>query len=138
MKSIVLLYSKKNASGSEEFVNSEVKKVKIEGIPNSVYSQGLVKSSIYDEARRFFATTKDNNNDNLSKLEFLKDKYALVIDFRTVDQEDVVNSGRRLVGAQAGVLLEIGKETTTTDLVCRVFVVGDGHITIAGRRVQNI
>ena len=138
MKSIVLLYSKKNASDSEEFVNSEVKKVKIEGIPNSVYSQGLVKSSIYDEARRFFATTKDNNNDNLSKLEFLKDKYALVIDFRTVDQEDVVNSGRRLVGAQAGVLLEIGKETTTTDLVCRVFVVGDGHITIAGRRVQNI
>ena len=57
-------------------------------------SQGLEKSDVYDEPRRFFGgTTKENNNDNLSKLEFLKDKYALVIDLRTVDQENTVNSG---------------------------------------------
>ena len=110
----------------------------IEGNPNSMYSQGLVKSDIYDEARRFFRTTKDSNNDNLSKLDFLKDKYALFIDLRTVDQENTVNSGRRLVGTQSGVLLQIEKDAISADLVCHVFVVSDGHITIVGRRVQNI
>jgi len=56
MQAVVLLCKNKNLTDSEEFVNSNIEKVKvtIEGVPNSVYSQGLVKSDIYDEARRFF------------------------------------------------------------------------------------
>ena len=89
MKAIVLLGKKKNATDSEEFVNSEINRVKvtIESNPNSADSQRLVRSNVYDEARRFFGTTKDKCNDNLFKLEFLKNKYALVIDMRTVDQQ---------------------------------------------------
>ena len=61
MKAIVLLGKKKNATDSEEFVNSEINRVKvtIEDSPTSVYSQRLVRSNVYDEARRFFGTTKD-------------------------------------------------------------------------------
>ena len=81
MKSIVLLCTRKNLTDSEEFF-AEVEKVKvtIEGNPNSVYSLGLVRLEVYDRARRFFGTTTDANNDNLSKLEFLKNRYAIVID----------------------------------------------------------
>ena len=96
MKAIVFLFKKKSATQSEEYVNAEIDKVKvtIEGNPNSVYSQGHVRSDIYDESRHFFGTTKDACS--LSKLDFLKNKYALVVDMRTVYQEDIVNSGRRL------------------------------------------
>ena len=103
MKSIVLLCTEKTPTDSEEFFNAEVEKVKvtIEGNPNSEYSQGLVRSEVYDEARRFFGSTTDTNNDNLTKLQFLKSKYAIVIDLRTVNDENVVHSGRKLVGVQS-------------------------------------
>ena len=49
MKSIVLLCTRKNPTDSAEFFNAEVEKVKvtIEGNPNSIYSQGLVRSEVY-------------------------------------------------------------------------------------------
>ena len=52
------------------------------------------------------------------------------MDFRTVDDENVSGSGRRLIGTQAGVLWEIEKEATTTDLSCHVFVIADGIINV--------
>ena len=104
----------------------------------TLYCQGLVRSEICDEARRFFGTTNDMSNDNLSKLEFLRNKYAIVIELTTVDDEKTIDSGRRLVGTQSGVLLEIEKSTTTIDLMCQMFVVSDGHITISDRAIQNV
>ena len=139
MKSIVLLCTRKTPTECEEFFNAEVEKVKvtIEGNPNSVYSQGLVRSEVYDEAR-FFGTTTDASNDNLTKQEFLKNKYAIVVDLRTIDDENTVHSGRKLIGTQSEVLLEIEKSATSVDLLCHVFVVANGHIVISGRRLQKI
>ena len=138
MKAIVLLCTRKNPTDSEEFYNSEVEKVKvtIEGNPNSVYSQGLSRSEVYDKAKRFFGSLKDVNNGNLSKVNFLKNKYALVIDLRTVDEENVVHSGRRLIGTQSGVLIEIEKLATSVDLLCHVFIVSDGKVAIIGQKTQ--
>ena len=140
MKSIVLLCTRKTPTDSEEFYNAEVEKVivTIEGNPNSVYSQRLVRSEVYDEAKRFFGSTTDASNDNLTKLDFLKNKYAIVVDLRTVDDENTVHSGRKLIGTQSGILLEIEKSATSVDLSCHVFVVADGHIVISGRRLQKI
>ena len=66
----------------------------------------------------------------MSRREFYPDKFACVIDFRTIDDEDVSESGRKLIETQAGILLEIEKEVTTTDLSCHVFVVADGVVKI--------
>ena len=60
-----------------------------------------------------------------------------MIDIRAVDDENVSGSGRELVGTQAGILMEIEKETTTTDLSCHVFVVADGIINIVGNKLQG-
>ena len=140
MKAIVILCQKKNATESEEYVNFNVESVKvtIEGNPNSVYSQGLAKSDVYDEARRFFGSRVNQCTDNLTKLQFLKNKYALVIDFRTIDEENIVKSGRRLVGAQAGVLLEITKKATTENLMAHIFVVAHGHVVVQNRNLQAV
>ena len=54
MKAVILLCTQKNISDSKEFVNAEITKanVMIEGNPNSVHSQGLTRSDVYDEARQ--------------------------------------------------------------------------------------
>ena len=140
MKAIVLLFTKKDSTDSEEFINPKIEKVRvlIEGKPNSVYSKGLVKSNIYDEARRFFGTANNTNNDNLDKLSFLKNKFALVVDLRTVDQENVIHSGRRIIGMQAGIMLSIDKLATSTDLTCNVFVAADGSISFKDLKINKI
>ena len=140
MRGIVLLCTQKNSTDSEEFYNAEVQKVKvsIEGNPNAIYSKGLVKSEIYNEAQRFFGMINDTCNDNLSTQELYKNKYAIVIDLRTVDDEAIVGSGRRLVGAQSGVLQEIERLETVVDLMCHVFVISDALVYIANNKLQKI
>ena len=46
-----------NPTESEQYVYPSISEVKItiEGVPNSVYSQGIQTSRIYDEAKRFFS-----------------------------------------------------------------------------------
>ena len=62
---------------------------------------------------------------------------ACVIDFRTVDDDTVCGSGRKLVGTQAGILLEIEKEATTTDVSCHVFVIADSLIDILSTSLKG-
>ena len=140
LKAVVLLFTKKGSTDSEEFCNAEVEKVKvmIEGNPNSVYSDGLGRSQVYEEAVRFFGKLKDTNNDNLKELDFLKDKYSLVVDMRTVDEENVVHSGRYLKGVQSGVLIKVEKLATSTNLFCHVFIVSDGRVEIADQMFRSV
>lgn len=56
MKYIVMLFKKKTLTDSEEYAFPSITNVKvtIEGIPNSVYSQGLNMSRLFIEARKVF------------------------------------------------------------------------------------
>ena len=131
MKAVVLLFTKKDAEDSEEFVFPNLTRVDvaIEGNPNDIYSQGLAKRDMYREAVRFFSNIeceKYLGTNCIPRRKYYTDKFACVIDFRTVDDNTVSGSGRKLVGTQAGILLQIGKEKTTTDLTCHVFIIADG------------
>ena len=142
MKAVVLLFTKKNAGDSEEFVfpNLTNVNVTVEGNPNDIYSNGLAKRDMYREAVRFFGSStceKYLGSKCVFRRKFYTDKFACVIDFRTVDDENVSGSGRKLVGTQAGILMEIEKETTTTDLSCHVFVIADGIIDIMGTKLNG-
>ena len=142
MKAVVLLFTKKNSGDSEEFVFPNLTRVNVtvEGNPNDIYSNGLAKHDMYREAVRFFGSStceKYLGSKCVSRRKFYPDKFACVIDFRTVDDETVSGSGRKLVGTQAGILMEIEKETTTTDLSCHVFVIADGIIDITGTNLNG-
>ena len=54
-----------------------------------------------------------------------------------MDDNTVSGSGRKLIGTQAGILLEIEKEATTSDLSCHVFVIADGTIDISGTQLNG-
>ena len=105
MKAIVLLFTKSDAGDSENFLFAGLTKVNVtvEGNPNDLYSEGLAKRDMYDEARRFFGSSSPSGY-AFSRRKFYTDKFACVVDFHTVDDENVSGSGRRLIGTQAGVL----------------------------------
>ena len=142
MKAVVLLFMKKNAGVSEEFVFPNLTRVNItvEGNLNDIYSEGHAKRDMYREAVRLFGSStceKYLGSKCVSQRKFYRDKFTCIIDFRTVDDENVSGSGRKLVGTQAGILMEIEKETTTADLSCHVFVIADGIIDIMGTKLNG-
>ena len=66
--------------------------VTVEGNPNDIYSNGLAKRDMYREAVRFFGSSTCEKYLGLkcvSRRKFYTDKFACVIDFRTVDNENV-------------------------------------------------
>ena len=137
LKAIVLLFTEADAEDSEHFPFPNLKKVNVtvEGNSNELYGEGLEKRDMYDEAKRFF----DNESFPFVSLEkYYVDKFACVLDFRTVDDEKVSGSGRNLIGTQAGILLQITKEATAKNLSCYVFVVADGVIDIVQSKLQTV
>ena len=92
----------------------------MEGNPNDIYSEGLIQRKMYDEARRYFGS-KDVK-DNVSCREYYTNKFAMVFDFQTVDDDTLVGSGGRLAGTQCGILLEIEKDVMAENLNCHVMV----------------
>ena len=95
---------------------------------------------MYREAVRFFSNNeceKYIGTNCVPRRKYYTDKFACVIAFQTVDDDTISGSGRKLVGTQAGILIQIGKETTTTDLTCHVFIIADGIINIMGTSVNG-
>ena len=137
MKAVVLLFTKKDAGDSEEFVFPNLTRVDVtvEGNPNDIYSNGLAKRVMYREAVRFFSKTKCEKY--LGRRKYYTDKFARVIDFRAIKDDAVSGSSRKLVGTQAGILMEIEKETTTTNVSCHIFVVADGIMNILGTNLNG-
>ena len=107
MTAVILLFTKKGSTDSEEFLFPNLTNVDItiESTPNAVYSTGLAKRDMYREAVRFFGSStcdKYLGSKCVSRTKYYTDKFACVIDFRTVDDDTVSGSGRHLVGTQAG------------------------------------
>ena len=117
VKAIVLLFTNTTRKDREEFLYPNITSVKltIEGVPNQVYSQGIPKSRLYDEAKRLFGSK--NGMDQFMTLEkFYKDKFALVIDLRLNEEVNRTGHGKKIVNTQNGILLEIKKTTHRGDI----------------------
>ena len=121
MKYIVMLFKKKTNTDSEEYAFPSIKSVKVtvEGIPNSVYSQGLNMSQLFIEARKVFL---NNDIDTLPITDFFTDKFALAIDLRTFRDNNVSGNSCKILNTQSGILVDITKEVTTTDLICYIYM----------------
>ena len=132
MKAIVLIFTKSDVEDSENFPFAGLTRVNItvEGNPKDVYSEGLVKRDMYDDGRRFFGSSY------VSHRKFYTDKFACVIDFHTVDDENVSRGGRRLIGTQAAVLLEI--ERGDRDGSCHILVITDRIINVVENKLQGV
>ena len=91
---------------------------------------------MYKAARDFFL---DDENNTISQEEFFCDnKFAAVIDLRTINDENVIANGREIINTQEGVSNEIEKTATAKDLTCYMFVVSDGLINIQNKHVVRV
>ena len=124
----VLDYTTKIRKSSEEYIypNIDGVKITIEGVPNSIYSQGIPKNRFYNEARRFFCPSceKQTSDEFMTIEKLYSSGFSLVIDLRN-NEGNVTGNGKKIVNTQSGILLEIKKKATTADMVCHLFVASD-------------
>ena len=96
----------------------------------------------YDEICKYFAegSQKDNNTNevqkhlqlhNVSLGEYLVNKYALWLDFRTIDENELHGTGRRIENASEGITLQIEKkEESAGALNAYIYLIMDDQLNI--------
>ena len=110
LKGVLLIFTQersatKFARDAEEFYNPKIKKVEVtvEGVPNELYAQNMENRHQYDEIIKHFSeghlkgagwVQKDLHLHNINIASYYTDKYALWLDFRTIDDNALHGSGR--------------------------------------------
>ena len=110
LKGILLIFTQKRsatkfARDTEEFYNPKITKVEVtvEGVPNELYAQNMEYRHQYDEIVKHFAEGQlkeagaiqnDLQLHNVNIALYYTDKYALWLDFRTINDNRLHGSGR--------------------------------------------
>ena len=114
LKGILLIFTQERSAtkfsrDTEEFYNP---KVTMEGVPNELYAQNMEYRHQYDEIIEHFAEgwlkeagaiQKDLQLHNVNIASYYTDKYALWLDFRTIDNNRLHGLGRRLENTSEGI-----------------------------------
>ena len=97
---------------------------------------------VYDEICKYFTEGKQRDNDaneiqkhlqlyDLSLGEYLVNKYALWLDFRTIDENKLHQTGRRIENASEGITLQIEKkEDSAGALNAYIYLIMDAQLNI--------
>ena len=102
----------------EQVLQSQNTKVSVtlKGKPNQLYSQGMRSFEQYDEARKYFTEGRLANDAqaqlqlyDVSLGEYLVNKYALWLDFRMIDENELHGMDRRIENASEGITLQISQ-----------------------------
>ena len=114
----------------------------MEGKPNQLYAQGMRSFEQYDEICKYFTEGKQRDNDaneiqkhlqlyDLSSGEYLVNKYALWLDFRTIDENELHRIGRRIENASEGITLQIEKKAESDGaLNAYIYLIMDTQLSI--------
>ena len=125
LKGILVLFEEERSytQDTSKFYNPKIQKVVVivEGKPNQLYAQGMRLFEQYDEMCKYFTEGKQRDNDaneiqkhlqlyDLSLREYLINKYALWVDFRMTDENELHRMGRIIENALEGNTLQIEKK----------------------------
>ena len=114
----------------------------MEGKPNQLYAQGMRLFEQYDEICKYFTKGKQKDNNanevqnqlqlhDLSVGEYLTDKYALCLDFRTIDENTLQGTGRRIENASEAITLQIEKKAESSrNLSVYIYLIVDAQLNI--------
>ena len=118
----------------KKFYNPKITKVEVtvEGVPNELYAQNMEYRHLYDEIVKHFAEgrlkeagaiQKNLQLHNVNIASYYTDKYALWLDFRTIDDNRLHGSGRRLGNTSEGIRLQITKKVESAGkLSCYLYI----------------
>ena len=142
LKGILVLFGEEKSytRNTTKFYNPKIQKVSVivEGKPNQLYAQGMRSLEQYDEAHKYFAEGRLANEVHaqlqlydVSLGEYLVNKYALWLDFRTIDENDLHRMGRRIENASEGITLQIKKkEESAGALNAYIYLIMDAQLNI--------
>ena len=146
LKGILVLFEEEQSytRDTSKLYNLKIQKVSVivEGKPNQLYAQGMRSFEQYDEARKYFAEGKqrDNNTNEIQKHlqlydlslgEYLVNRYALWLDFRTIDENELHGTGRRIENASEGITLQIEKKAESAEaLNAYIYLIMDAQLNI--------
>ena len=128
MKGILLLFVEPYTAGtrdSEKYIFPDLTKVRvtINGSPNMLYNEDIESQDIWSEVSRFFMKEKYKPQHITLERFYTKNKFALLIDLRSMASQEMHGSGTGLVNTTDGVQLEIERDGKGTGTVnCHVFV----------------
>ena len=155
LKGVLLIFAKERSAtkfvrDTKEFYNPKITKVEVtvEGVPNKLYAQNMEYRHQYDEILKHFADgklketgaiQKDLQLHNVNIASYYTDKYALWLDFRTIDDNSLHGSGRRLENTSEGIRLQITKKAETAGkLSCYLYIFQDAQINISDAQFLNV
>ena len=155
LKGVLLIFTKERSAtkftrDTEEFFNPKITKVEVtvEGVPNELYAQNMEYRHQYDETVKLFAEgrlkeagaiQKDLQLHNVNIALYYTDKYALWLDVRTIDDNSLHGSGRRLENTSEGIRLQITKESGSAGkLSCYLYIFQDVQINISDTQFLNV
>ena len=96
----------------------------------------------YDEICKYFTEGKQRDNNaneiqkhfqlyDLSLGEYLVNKYALWLDFRSIDENELHGTGRRIENASEGITLQIEKKAESAGAHnAYIYLIMDAHLNI--------
>ena len=114
----------------------------MEGKPNQLYAQGMRSFEQFDVICKYFAegALRDNNTNevqkhlqlyNVSVGEYLTDRYALWLNYRMIDENDLHGMGRKIENALEGITLQIEKkEESDGALNAYIYLIMDAQLNI--------
>ena len=152
---VLLIFTKKRSAtkfnrDTEEFLNPKITKVEVtvEGVPNELYAQNMEYRYQYDEIVKHFAEGRLKKSWNYPKRSTVAQrqysfvlycKYALWLDFRTIDDNKLHGSGRRLENTSEGIGLQITKKAGGAGkLSCYLFIFQGAQINISDTQFLNV
>ena len=155
LKGVLLIFTKERSAtkfscDTEEFFNPKITKVEVtvEGVPNELYAQNMEYRHQYDEIVKHFtegrlkeagAIQKDLQLHNVNTASYYTDKYALWLDFRTMDDNRLHGLGRQLENTSEGIRLQITKESGSAGkLSCYLYIFQDAQINISDAQFLNV
>ena len=152
MKGILMLFEDPDRTGTEIYYNPNIEKVEItiEGVPNQLYSQGMRAYQQWDEINKYFCLTSKRNKEtdqvakdlcltSVTLEKYLTTNYALWLDLRTIDDNPLHGSGRRVENASEGITIQIAKEAGDNEPInIYLYVIQDAQINFEDGRFKEV
>ena len=128
LKGILVLFEEEKpyVRDTSKFYNTKIQKVTItiEGKPNQLYSQGMRLFEQSDEACKYFAEGRLANEvqaqlqlHDVSLGEYLVNNYALWLNFRTIDENELHGMGRQIGNTSGGINIQIEKKAESAGAI---------------------
>ncbi|XP_020628375.1 uncharacterized protein LOC110065572 [Orbicella faveolata] len=147
LKAFLLLFVEPYTAGqrdSEKLIFPDLTKVSVtvNGSPNMLYNDGIEGKDMWEEARNLFVKEK-NKTEHMDMTKFYTgDKFGLVIDMRSMVNQEMHGSGTRIVNSTDGVQLEIERKKSpqkdAVDVKCHILVIADSQLNIMNYQMVDV